>query len=245
MNHLILIFELCTGGTLRKMISTETRMPLRTILNYFEQIVSGLRFSHDKKIAHLDIKPANMFLDKDNRVKIADFGLSILQPETDSDEGVNAVCGSLVYRAPEIIAEKPYDPFKADVWSVGVLLYVMAVGMEPWPTYSLDKTKEAILEGKIEIPDFVDQSLRTLIEKILIRDPKLRPSMRDIDEMDILKDARMLKAQMRIDTNRGKSFTGSGIFRHEGLTTGLGSPGRKALPSRSFEVLGIEDCELD
>lgn len=96
---------------------------------FFQQIISGIEYSHRLKIVHRDLKPENVLLDDDLNVKIADFGLS-----SDISDGnfLTTSCGSPNYASPEVISGAVYAGPEIDVWSAGVMLYVMLCGNLPF-----------------------------------------------------------------------------------------------------------------
>lgn len=99
---------------------------------YFRQLVNGVDFLHSRGVAHRDIKPENLLLDENGNLKIADFGLAALfRLPTGKRRQCHTSCGSPPYVAPEVVAAA-YDPDQADVWSCGVVLFVLLCGQTPW-----------------------------------------------------------------------------------------------------------------
>jgi len=96
---------------------------------FFQQMMCGLEHCHEHRIAHRDVKPENLLITRDGRLLIADFGLSGVIKD---GELLNESCGSYNYAAPEIILSRPYAGPEVDIWSAGVVLYVMLTGKVPF-----------------------------------------------------------------------------------------------------------------
>eukprot|EP00045_Choanoeca_perplexa_P004694 m.39889 g.39889 ORF g.39889 m.39889 type:complete len:369 (+) comp12711_c0_seq1:353-1459(+) len=133
-----LIFELCERGEVFSMIESNVGLRRDLLSPVFTQTVDAVLYLHNKGIAHLDLKPENMLLSGDGRLKLCDFGLSCL-----TEDGPLYSCrGSTAYAAPEnlkchfaTLAKRPiqgYDALKSDVWSVGIVLFVLLHGFTPW-----------------------------------------------------------------------------------------------------------------
>ncbi|GAB9477973.1 hypothetical protein Gpo141_00015188, partial [Globisporangium polare] len=123
--RLILVMEYCPDGDLLTHIQSLASQALaqQDALTYFRQILLGVQFLHQLGLAHRDLSLENVLL-KDGVCKVSDFGLS-----TDADRTCRgALVGKAYYMAPEVVAGEPYDPTKADVWSLGIVLFIMLTG---------------------------------------------------------------------------------------------------------------------
>jgi len=125
---IIIVLEYA-GGELFNYIVANGRMPEPRARRFFQQLISGIDYSHKLKIVHRDLKPENVLLDDDLNVKIADFGLS---NEIRDGDFLKTSCGSPNYAAPEVIRGGLYTGPEIDVWSCGVILYVMLCGRLPF-----------------------------------------------------------------------------------------------------------------
>jgi len=125
---IIIVLEFA-GGELFEYIVANGRMTEPVARRFFQQIMSGIEYSHKLKIVHRDLKPENVLLDNDLNVKIADFGLS---SEIKDGDFLKTSCGSPNYAAPEVIRGGLYTGPEIDVWSCGVILYVMLCGRLPF-----------------------------------------------------------------------------------------------------------------
>ena len=138
-SKVFIVLELVTGGELFQKVSVE-RLDELTARCYFQQLVTGLEYCHRQGVCHRDLKPENLLLDEaTGDLKISDFGLSALYGSsfesgdgTVSKELLHTSCGTPQYVAPEVLGEQGYDGFKADVWSCGVILYVLLAGYLPF-----------------------------------------------------------------------------------------------------------------
>ena len=132
----------------------------------FVQVATAVRYCHKKHIIHRDIKLDNVLLDDDDVCKLCDFGVSrTLSPH----KIIQEQCGTPAYLAPEIVQDEGYSGFKADVWSLGVLLYVLVSGVMPFRASTVKELNKCILKGDFEFLSDVKLSseIRDLISKML------------------------------------------------------------------------------
>jgi serine/threonine protein kinase len=150
----------------------------------FKQILQGIDYSHKKNVTHRDIKLENILLDESNNVKIIDFGFATCFSH---EKKVKLFCGTPSYMAPEIVNRIEYSGPPADVWALGVLLYVMLCGTYPFRAQVDKELYKKIQFGQFTVPSSISQGARSLISRILRLNPDKRPSV-----ADILKDAWVL-----------------------------------------------------
>lgn len=119
---IILIEEYCPNGDFFDFIWNRKTKKESQIRKIAQQITSALLYLHQQGIAHCDIKPENILLDKDNKPKLCDFNLSV---DTKKPFSIYDVGGTPLYQAPEMISMRNVDLFKADIWSLGIIIYAL------------------------------------------------------------------------------------------------------------------------
>ncbi|EDO16016.1 hypothetical protein Kpol_495p14 [Vanderwaltozyma polyspora DSM 70294] len=144
---------------------------------FFQQIISAVDYCHRHMIVHRDLKPENLLLDEHYNVKITDFGLSNIM--TDGNF-LKTSCGSPNYAAPEVISGKLYAGPEVDVWSCGVILYVMLCRRLPFDDESIPILFKNISNGIYTLPNFLSDGAASLIKKMLIVNPINRISISEI-----------------------------------------------------------------
>lgn len=180
-----LILEYCTKGSLHDHVKSRG-MDEYHFIETAKQIVEALAFCHKNNVAHRDIKPGNVLLDELNRVKLADFGISIrLQHNVKH----SSYSGSLLYEAPEVINKLPHDPFKADIWSLGVLFAFMINGITPWHCDNKGLLKSRITSGKYVLLSNTPKEIADLISKMLVVDPDQRITIEELQQYPIFKQS--------------------------------------------------------
>ncbi|KAF8823538.1 hypothetical protein HHX47_DHR10000344 [Lentinula edodes] len=165
------------GGELFNYIVQNGRMEEKRARRFFQQIISGIEYSHRLKIVHRDLKPENVLLDDGLNVKIADFGLS---NEISDGDFLSTSCGSPNYAAPEVIRGAVYAGPEIDVWSSGVILYVMLCGRLPFEDEDVQVLFQKISQGTYSIPHHVSPEARSLIAAMLAVDPVKRITIPEI-----------------------------------------------------------------
>lgn len=165
--EIIMVMEFA-GKELFDHIVQQGRLQEDEARKYFQQIISAVQYCHRHKIVHRDLKPENLLLDEHMDIKIADFGLSNIM--TDGNF-LKTSCGSPNYAAPEVISGRLYAGPEVDVWSCGVILYVMLVGRLPFDEESIPDLFYRISNAIYTIPDFVSPGARHLLKRMLVVNP--------------------------------------------------------------------------
>ncbi|OQR68687.1 hypothetical protein BIW11_12747, partial [Tropilaelaps mercedesae] len=152
---------------------------------YFSQILSAIIYCHKLHVVHRDLKPENVvFFDKLGVVKLTDFGFS---NKFLPGEKLETSCGSLAYSAPEILLGDSYDAPKVDIWSLGVLLYMLVVGRAPFQQANDSETLTMIMDCKYHVPEHVSSQCKALIGKMLVRTPEKRAGLEQIADDEWLR----------------------------------------------------------
>ncbi|CAI0553705.1 unnamed protein product [Linum tenue] len=134
------------------------------------------------------MKPENLLLDENGNLKISDFGLSALPGQRWNDGLLHTQCGTPAYVAPEVLWKKGYDGAKADIWSCGVILFVLLSGYLPFLHENLMKVYVKIFKADYKIPNWISKDARDLISRLLVVDTKRRISIPEIMENRWFKD---------------------------------------------------------
>ena len=175
-----LVTELLEGESLRDLLDRGP-LPQRKVIQYGVQIADGLAAAHDKGIIHRDLKPENLFITKDGRAKILDFGLAKVAPSADTildpDLTSNAtsagvVMGTAGYMAPEQVRGEPVDA-RTDLFALGAVLYEMISGQRVFRRDTAAETMTAVLRDDppeltgtaVQIPPALDRIVRRCLEK--------------------------------------------------------------------------------
>ena len=129
----LIVLELATGGELFDFMMYTGSFSEEIARTYFKQLVSGLHACHKKGVFHRDIKPENLLLDDQFMIRIADFGLSALHEADDGGSSeLFTQCGTRSYMSPEVLSCQPYAGAPADIWSAGVVLFILIAGFPPF-----------------------------------------------------------------------------------------------------------------
>jgi len=175
---IFLVLEYCQGGELFDMINEKGKLMESEVAIIFKQIISAVNYCHSFRICHKDIKPENFVLKVEGDIqslKLIDFGQSQKLCVGEYSKIPN---GSLYFLAPEMLDRK--IDFKADMWSIGVLMYVMICGSFPFQGVTKKDTVKAIYKGHFTFNDdafkICSDEVKDLLLKLLVKDPKKRIS---------------------------------------------------------------------
>ncbi|XP_047247024.1 serine/threonine-protein kinase SIK2 isoform X3 [Girardinichthys multiradiatus] len=178
-NMLYLVTEYAKNGEIFDYLAKHGRLSELEARRKFWQILSAVDYCHNRNIVHRDLKAENLLLDGHMNIKIADFGFAnFFQP----GEPLATWCGSPPYAAPEVFEGQQYEGPQLDIWSMGVVLYVLVCGALPFDGPTLPVLRQRVLEGRFRIPYFMTEDCEHLIRRMLVLDPSKRLSLAQIKE---------------------------------------------------------------
>lgn len=164
-NNLYIVYELCTGGTLEELLDKRKFLPEKEAFQIFRQLLNGCKAMVKLNILHRDFKPSNILI-HDGVIKIADFGFC--KTLTNAQEVTETMVGSPIYMAPEVLKGYPYS-LKADIYSLGVLLYELLYGVVPFEDVNIPGLLNKIKYGRIIFHNYnpISASTEYLLKKML------------------------------------------------------------------------------
>eukprot|EP00741_Cyanophora_paradoxa_P003575 tig00000093_g3473.t1 len=170
-----MVLEMVTGGSVQQLLELAQekeragRLPQNQARKIFQQLITALDYMHSRGIVHRDIKPTNIMLTPDLRVKISDFGVSERLKATESSDVVTKFSGSPAFLPPEIATGKEgFSGAKIDIWAAGITLFLMLTGKIPFEGNSVGELFDRIAQGQIDIPESVeDPDCRDLLAGML------------------------------------------------------------------------------
>ncbi|XP_059299710.1 CBL-interacting serine/threonine-protein kinase 25-like [Lycium ferocissimum] len=170
---IFVVMEYVKGGELFAKVANG-KLKEDVARKYFQQLISAVDFCHSRGVYHRDLKPENLLLDENENLKVSDFGLSALSEQLRTDGLLHTQCGTPAYVAPEVLRKKGYDGAKSDIWSCGVILYVLLAGFLPFKHENLMKMYRKVFKGEYEFPPWFSPEAKKLISKLLVADPEKR-----------------------------------------------------------------------
>ncbi|KAI9074778.1 hypothetical protein K1719_043255 [Acacia pycnantha] len=177
-----IVLEFVTGGELFDKIVNHGRMKESEARRYFQQLINAVDYCHSRGVFHRDLKPENLLLDASGNLKVSDFGLSALSQQVKDDGLLHTTCGTPNYVAPEVLTDRGYDGATADLWSCGVILFVLLAGYLPFDEPNLVNLYKKISAAEFTCPPWLSFSARKLITRILDPNPETRITISEILE---------------------------------------------------------------
>lgn len=176
-SNVYMVMDLASGGDFFKLISTHGRLSETEARKYFRQMVDAVDYCHQRGIYHRDLKPENLLLTEDGILKVTDFGFSAMK-----DHGrmlLQTNCGSPHYCAPEVWngSQKGYEGGKSDAFSLGVVLFVLLCGGQPFSDNDEDQLLQKVNRCQVKYPEWLSIDAVDLLKKLIVRDPRKRWSL--------------------------------------------------------------------
>ncbi|KAJ5079195.1 serine/threonine-protein kinase [Anaeramoeba ignava] len=212
------VMEYCNMNDLNHYIQSKNkRISIEEMKEIFRQIFQGLKYLYEQGIVHRDLKPENILLQKNDSkfgytIKLADFGFARKIPKDDLGKSLNmqSLVGSPIYAAPEILFGESYTS-KADLWSLGVILYEIVTGGIPFSAFGINDlvliykntTKKSLPKKVLNV---VPKECNDLVEKLLTVDPELRISRQDLHNHPFISEQlkeSVEKSQSLLDLEKG------------------------------------------
>ncbi|RWW48198.1 hypothetical protein BHE74_00045749 [Ensete ventricosum] len=201
--RIYIVLEFVNGGELFDKIARHGRLKEDEARKYFQQLINAVDYCHSRGVFHRDLKPENLLLDSNGVLKISDFGLSALPQQVhvglktcthidytflyEEDGKLYTTCGTPNYVAPEVVKDKGYDGAKADLWSCGVILFVLMAGYLPFEDSNLVSLYKKIFKADFSCPSWISTSAKKLIQRILDPNPQTRITIPQVLENEWFK----------------------------------------------------------
>lgn len=183
-----IVMELVQGITLKKYIEMKGKLDIKEALNISVQIASGLQAAHDNRIIHRDIKPQNIIMSRDGKVKVTDFGIAKV---ADSTTVTTNAAGSVHYISPEQ-ARGGYSDAKSDIYSLGITMYEMVTGRVPFDGETNVAVALLHIQGEMVPPRKLEPSIPRSFEKIILKCTQKKPDRRYASARDLIADLRQV-----------------------------------------------------
>ncbi|KAJ2200982.1 Serine/threonine-protein kinase [Coemansia sp. RSA 522] len=176
-NHYYIFQELVSGGQMLDYIISHGRLKEKHARKFARQIASAIDYCHHNSIVHRDLKIENILISANGNIKLIDFGLSNLYSPRAQ---LSTFCGSLYFAAPELLNAQPYTGPEVDLWSFGVVLYVLVCGKVPFDDQSMPALHAKIKRGHVEYPAWLTPECRHLLSRLLVVSPLRRATMGEV-----------------------------------------------------------------
>ena len=175
--YFFIVMENISGGNLLNAINKMSKFSEPMAKNIFKQLIHTLKYLHNLNIVHRDIKPDNILLELDNTIKLCDFGVS---NQVRKGQLLSDSCGTPAFIAPEILKNQPYNPYATDIWSSGVVLYIMVSGFFPFRGINENDLRKSIIKGNYPELNDISENLKDLLNKLLEINPDKRITLDEI-----------------------------------------------------------------
>ena len=178
-SFMYIITEYASNGEIFDWLVENKKMSESQAAGTFSQILNAVNYCHLNNVVHRDLKAENLLLDHEGNIKLADFGFSNY---FSAGQALRTWCGSPPYAAPELFEGREYDGPRADIWSLGVILYVLVSGSLPFDGATLQELRSRIVSCQYRIPFYLSRDCELLLRGLLVVDPARRLSLQQISQ---------------------------------------------------------------
>ncbi|KAK7389753.1 hypothetical protein VNO78_25046 [Psophocarpus tetragonolobus] len=175
-----IVLELINGGELFDKIAKNGRLKEDEARSYFHQLINAVDYCHSRGVYHRDLKPENLLLDSNGVLKVSDFGLSTYEQK--EDELLRTACGTPNYVAPEVLNDRGYVGSTSDIWSCGVILFVLMAGFLPFDEPNHATLYKKIGKAQFTCPSWFSPEAKKLLKRILDPNPLTRIKISELLE---------------------------------------------------------------
>ncbi len=186
-----IVMELVQGITLKHYIERKGKLDIREVLNISVQIASGMGAAHANRIIHRDIKPQNVIMSRDGKVKVTDFGIA---KAADSTTVTTNAAGSVHYISPEQ-ARGGYSDEKSDIYSLGITMYEMVTGQVPYDGENNVAVALQHIQGNMTPPSRINPDIPRSVEQIILKCTQRKPDLRYNSAKELIMDLRRALAE--------------------------------------------------
>lgn len=254
-HHYYLFFEYVSGGQILDYIISHGKLKEKQARKFARQMLSAIEYCHRHSIVHRDLKIENILITEEGDIKIIDFGLSNL---FSTQSHLSTFCGSLYFAAPELLSAQEYTGPEVDIWSLGIVFYVLVCGRVPFDDPNMPALHAKIKKGNVSYPNWLSKECKHLLTRMLVTNPQERATMAELirhpwinkgyDELIDIHFPERIPIQLPLDMNvihgmKGFEFGSEekirsdleAILTHEQPSTELFSPTKiKDLRKKAF-----------
>jgi len=214
--HVYIVLEFVSGGSLQALLRRQPGQrfdePQGKRLHF--QVLCALQYLHARSIMHRDLKLENLLLDASGVVKVIDFGFAVVLPPA---QKLKIFCGTPSYIAPEIISGQPYS-LPADIWAIGVLLYVMLSGRFPFKASSQRELYRRIVRSSLQVPPELSPQAQHIVQQCLKKDDEQRPSAIALAHDPYYASVERIDERIRASTTSSASGSSLGFTTSDATT---------------------------
>ncbi|KAI8061841.1 kinase-like domain-containing protein, partial [Gilbertella persicaria] len=176
-DYYYMFMEYVDGGQLLDYIISHGKLKEKQARHISRQIASALDYCHRNSIVHRDLKVENILISRNGNIKIIDFGLSNVFT---ARSHLSTFCGSLYFAAPELLDGKLYTGPEVDVWSFGIVIYVLVCGKVPFDDPTMTGMHRKVKQGLVDYPSYLSTECKHLLQRMIVTDATRRASMSEV-----------------------------------------------------------------